>query len=114
MEDCIFCKIISGEIQGDILYRDDEVLAFRDINPVAPTHVLIIPVKHIATIDEIPEKDFSLAGKMLDVARKLAEKEKIKEKGYRLVINNGDDGGQIVKHLHLHLIGGRRLSEKLT
>ncbi len=114
MEDCIFCKIVSGAIPGNIVYRDDDVLAFRDINPVAPTHILIIPVRHIGTIDEIPAEEFSLAAKMLDVARKLAEKEKVARKGYRLVINNGEDGGQIVKHLHLHLVGGRRLSEKLA
>ncbi len=114
MEDCIFCKIVSGTIPGDIVYRDDDVLAFRDINPVAPTHILIIPVKHVRTLDDIPSEEFSLTAKMLAVARKLAEQEKISEQGYRLVINNGEYGGQIVQHLHLHLVGGRRLSEKLA
>ncbi|MBN2240136.1 MAG: histidine triad nucleotide-binding protein [Dehalococcoidales bacterium] len=113
MEDCIFCKIISGDIPGDIVYRDEDILAFRDINPVAPTHILIIPVRHIVTVTDIPDSDMSLASKMMKVAKDLTIEEGITENGYRLVINCGEQGGQIVKHLHMHLIGGRQLSEKL-
>jgi histidine triad (HIT) family protein len=112
MDNCIFCKIIAGEIPGDIVYRDSEILAFRDIHPVAPTHILIIPIRHIVTLNDLSEKDFSLAGKMLNIALKLTKQEGISD-GYRLVINSGDKGGQVIKHLHLHLIGGRQLSEKL-
>lgn len=113
MNDCIFCKIITGSIPGDIVYRDADIVAFRDINPVAPTHILIVPVRHMVNIGEIPEGDFTLAGKMIQVAKKLAEQEGISENGYRLVINSGEQGGQIVQHLHMHLIGGRKLSVKL-
>jgi len=113
MEDCIFCKIIAGDIPGDVVYRDDDVLAFRDINPVAPTHILIVPLQHIVTVADIPDDGFSLAGKMIQVAKNLAVQEEIAEKGYRLVINSGEQGGQIVRHLHMHLIGGRELSTKL-
>ena len=113
MQDCIFCKIISGDIPGDILYRDDEVLAFRDINPVAPTHILIIPVEHVVTVTDIPEDGFSLTARMMKVARDLAIQEGVDKDGYRLVINCGENGRQIVQHLHMHLIGGRKLSESL-
>ena len=113
MDDCIFCKIISGDIPGDIVYRDDEILVFKDINPVAPVHLLIIPLEHIVTVSDIPDDKFSLVARMMKVAKDLADKEEISKDGYRLVINNGQYGGQIVKHLHLHLIGGRNLSEKL-
>jgi histidine triad (HIT) family protein len=113
MEDCIFCKIIAGNIPGDIVYRDDDILAFRDINPVAPTHILIIPVRHYGTLHDIPESEGSLVSWMMKTAAKLAAREGIEKSGYRLVINTGEWGGQVVKHLHLHLIGGRNLSEKL-
>jgi histidine triad (HIT) family protein len=113
MEDCIFCKIISGDIPADIVYRDDQVLAFRDIKPVAPTHILIIPVRHIVKVTDIPDGEMALTQKMMQVAKDLAVGEGIAEKGYRLVINNGEDGRQIVQHLHMHLIGGRRLAEAL-
>lgn len=113
MEDCIFCKIMAGEIPGEIVYRDDEIVAFRDINPVAPTHILVIPVKHVVTINEFSDDEMPLVGKMIGIARKLAIEEGISEDGYRLVINNGENAAQIIKHLHLHLIGGRKLSERL-
>lgn len=105
----LFSKIISGELPGDILYQDDLVTAFRDINPAAPTHVLIVPNKFIATANDLTEDDEQIAGRMLLVARKLAEQEGIAEDGYRLIINCNRHGGQEVYHLHLHLIGGRPL-----
>jgi histidine triad (HIT) family protein len=113
MDDCIFCKIINGDIPSDILYRDDEVIAFRDVNPVAPTHILIIPIEHLTTTQDISDENASLASKIIQTANKLAENEGISENGYRLVINCGEQGGQVVQHLHLHLIGGRQLSNSL-
>jgi histidine triad (HIT) family protein len=108
--DCIFCRIAAEEIPADILHTDEEVIAFRDINPQAPVHVLIIPGEHIATLAELPEEQSALVGHMVDVANKLAISEGISESGYRLVINCGQQGGQDVPHLHIHLVGGRQLS----
>ena len=110
MEDCIFCKIIAGKVPSQILYQDEQVIAFRDISPQAPVHVLIIPKKHIPTIAHLSEADASLAGHMIITANQLAKKEGIAEKGYRLAISCGKEGGQVVPHLHLHLLGGRQLS----
>lgn len=111
--DCIFCKIAAGEVPADILHTDEEVIAFRDINPQAPVHVLIIPGEHIATLAELPEGRSVLVGHMVDVANKLAISEGISESGYRVVINCGQQGGQLVQHLHMHLLGGRQLSGTL-
>ncbi len=111
--DCIFCKIVAGEIPADILYQDEGIVAFRDINPVAPTHLLIIPKEHIPSLVQLPEGESSLIGDMVDAANQLAKREGIAESGYRLVINCGKQGGQLVPHLHMHLIGGRRLSDAL-
>ncbi len=111
--DCIFCKIIAGEIPGDIVYQDEEVIAFRDINPQASTHLIIIPKKHIPSLADLSEADSPLIGHMVTVANQLARKEGIAEKGYRLAINCGEQGGQLVPHLHMHLLGGRRLTGKL-
>ncbi len=111
--DCIFCKIAAGEIPADILYQDEEVIAFRDINPQAPTHVLIIPRQHIASLTDLPEGGSPLVGNMTGVANQLARKEGIAGKGYRVVINCGQQGGQLVPHLHMHLLGGRELSGRL-
>ena len=111
--ECIFCKIIAGEIPSDILYQDDKLVAFRDINPLAPTHVLIIPKKHIPSLGELSEAESSLIGDMAKTAKQLAKEENIAESGYRLVINCGEQGGQLVPHLHMHLLGGRRLSDEL-
>ncbi len=108
--DCIFCQIISGEIPADILYQDEEVIAFRDINPVAPTHLLIIPKRHISSLVHLSEVESSLIGDMVNTANQLAKSEGISENGYRLVINCGKQGGQLVPHLHMHLLGGRQLS----
>ncbi len=110
---CIFCQIVAGEIPTEILYQDEEVIAFRDINPQAPIHLLIIPKRHIPSLTHLSEEDLPLMGHMVDGANQLAKREGIAESGYRLVINCGKEGGQLVPHLHMHLIGGRRLSDEL-
>ncbi len=105
----IFSKIIAGEIPSDTVYQDDLVTAFRDINPVAPTHILIVPNKEIPTVNDISEADEAMVGRMLVVAGKIAKQEGIAEDGYRLIINCGRDGNQEVFHLHMHLLGGHNL-----
>ena len=110
MSDCIFCKMAKKEIKCDLVYEDGNVLAFRDINPQAPTHILIIPRKHISTILDAKESDAALIGHLYLVASELARREKIDEKGFRLVVNCNRDAGQAVFHLHLHLLGGRSFS----
>jgi histidine triad (HIT) family protein len=109
MTDCLFCKIVAGDINSDIIYQDDDVLAFRDVSPQAPTHVLIIPKRHISTINDLQKSDQELVGKLYLTAKLMAEKEGIAEQGYRAVINCNAHGGQSVFHLHLHLLGGRQL-----
>jgi histidine triad (HIT) family protein len=106
---CIFCKIASKEIPSDSVYEDGDFLAFRDINPTAPTHILIIPRKHIATINDLEAADAQLAGRMIVLARDLAAREGLSEKGYRLVFNCQEGAGQSVWHIHLHLLGGRAM-----
>jgi histidine triad (HIT) family protein len=108
--ECVFCQIVAGQLPGDILYQDDQVIAFRDINPQSPTHVLIIPRKHIASLAELAEGETSLMGHMVNIANQLAKSEGVAQSGYRLVVNCGQEGGQLVPHLHLHLLGGRQLS----
>lgn len=108
MEDCIFCKIIKGEIPSEKVYEDDEILAFKDINPIAPVHILVIPKKHIESADDIVEEDELLIGKIFTVIKRLAKENNL-DNGYRIVNNCGEDGGQAVKHLHFHLLGGRKL-----
>ena len=103
----LFTQIIDGEIPADIVYRDDQVIAFKDIHPAAPTHLLIVPIKEIPTANDIAEADEALVGHMFTVAGKLAKEAGIAEDGYRLIINCNRDGGQEVFHLHLHLMGGR-------
>lgn len=109
MSDCIFCKIVSGEIPSEKLYHDEYVTAFRDINPAAPTHVLIVPNRHIPAVNDLTEQDETLVGHLITVARQLAVEAGIADSGYRLIMNNGPDGGQEVFHLHLHLLGGQRM-----
>lgn len=109
MSDCLFCKMASGEIQPDVVYQDDDVIAFRDINPQAPTHVLIIPRKHIATINELEQEDAALVGKLALVAKQVASDEGIAESGYRVLMNCNEGAGQTVFHIHLHVLGGRRM-----
>ncbi len=110
---CIFCKIISKEISAEIIYEDSEILAFPDIHPAAPVHILIIPKKHVESVNNLIGSDAELAGKLILVAKKIAEDRKISEKGYKLLIRTGADGGQEVEHLHLHLIGGAKLYEEI-
>jgi len=109
MENCIFCKIAKKEIPSTAVYEDDHLYAFRDLNPQAPEHILIIPKKHIARVENLQEEDTELMGRIVIAAQKIAEKLDLK-KGYRLVFNNGPDGGQEVEHIHLHLMGGRKFS----
>jgi histidine triad (HIT) family protein len=111
--DCIFCKIAAGGIPADIVYQDDDILVFRDIHPMAPVHDVLIPRKHIASANGLTLSDQALAGKMLLAAKTVAEKEGIAQSGYRLAINCGPDGTQVVQHLHLHILGGRLLSAEL-
>jgi histidine triad (HIT) family protein len=110
MSDCIFCKIVAGEIPSEIVFQDDVCLAFRDINPGAPTHVLIIPKEHIATLNDLTPQHESVVGHILLVAKKIAGQLGVGESGYRVVANCNSDGGQAVFHIHFHLLGGRRLS----
>ena len=109
MRDCVFCKIIARQAPGEILYQDEQVTAFRDIHPVAPTHVLIVPNKHIASVNDLSVEDESLVGHMFSVARLIAEQEGVSEAGYRLIVNTNAHAGQMVYHLHLHVIGGQRM-----
>ena len=110
---CIFCQIVAGKVPGEILYQDEEVIAFRDINPQSPTHLIIIPKRHIPSLAHLSEAESSLIGDMVNVANQLARREGISESGYRLVINCGEQGGQLVPHLHMHLLGGRNLLNEL-
>lgn len=111
--DCIFCKIIQGEIPSTKVYEDETLFAFEDIHPAAPVHILIVPKKHIEGINTFSPEDEPLAGKMFSLARQLAKQQGIAEDGYRLVVNVGSHGGQTVPHLHLHLIGGKPLGVSL-
>ena len=109
MKQCIFCKIINKEAPADIVYEDNSVIVFKDINPSAPIHLLIVPKKHIISIDHLEEQDRELVGYMFLIAKKIAEEQDISKTGYRLIINVGKGSGQIIDHLHLHLLGGREL-----
>ncbi|MDP1845211.1 MAG: histidine triad nucleotide-binding protein [Candidatus Moranbacteria bacterium] len=111
--DCVFCKIARKEIPTEFLYEDDFVAAFRDLHPIAPVHVLVIPKKHIESVAEISGGDELLMGKLITTAKKLAEDLRISKKGYKLLIRVGEHGGQEVGHLHLHLIGGAKLREDI-
>lgn len=109
MEDCLFCKIVAGEIPSDKVYEDDLVFAFRDIDPKAPEHVLVVPKKHLASVMDAGGGDAQYLTAMFDAARTIAKDLGLTDKGFRLVINTGEDGGQTVHHLHLHLLGGRAM-----
>lgn len=109
MDDCIFCKIIDGTIPSENVFESDDVIAFEDINPVAPTHILIVPKKHIATLNDLQETDSTLIGNMILCAKQLAEKRGLSEEGYRTVFNCMAGAGQAVFHIHLHLLGGRQM-----
>jgi len=108
MDNCLFCKIIKGEIPSNKVYEDDEILAFKDINPQAPIHILVIPKKHISCAKDICKEDEALIGRMFTVINKIADEFKL-DNGFRIVNNCGEDGGQEVMHLHFHLLGGKKL-----
>ncbi len=108
-KECLFCKIISGDIPSNKVYEDDSLFAFYDIDPKAPEHILIVPKKHISRIDELEEEDIELVGKIIFAAKKIAQEKNVKESSYRLVFNNGVLAGQAVFHIHLHLLAGRRM-----
>ena len=108
-QDCLFCKILSGDIPADIIYESADAVAFRDINPQAPTHVLIIPRRHIPTINDLDKNDQIIVGNLYAIAKNLALEEGIADTGYRVVMNCGEGAGQSVFHIHLHLLGGRRM-----
>ena len=107
MSDCLFCKMVAGELKPDVVYEDEQVLAFRDIGPQAPTHVLVIPKKHISTSNDIQPEDAQLIGALYLAAKQVAAAEGIAEEGYRTVMNCNAGAGQAVFHIHLHLLGGR-------
>lgn len=109
MTDCLFCKMVSGEIKPDIVYQDEHVLAFRDVNPQAPTHVLVIPKQHISTLNDLDEAHIDTVGRMTLAAASVARQEGFAEAGYRTVMNCNADGGQTVFHIHMHLLGGRSM-----
>lgn len=113
MEDCIFCKIIKREIPSSIVYEDSEIIAFRDVNPQAPIHILVIPKKHIESLVNLTEEDEKVVGKIYTVINKIARQEGIDKKGFRVIVNCGEDGGQEVKHLHFHILGGKKLGLKI-
>ncbi len=114
MKDCLFCKIINGDIPSEKVYEDEEILAFKDIQPAAPIHILVIPKKHIDSLANIEEDDEKIIGKIYMVINKIAEDQQFKDKGYRVIVNCGKDGGQEVMHLHFHLLAGKPLGEKIV
>jgi len=114
MQDCIFCKIVAKEIPAALLYEGDKVVAFADIQPQAPVHILVIPKKHYSNLGEVPAEEMGVLQEMVTAARSLAEKQGIHEKGYRLALNTNREGGQSVYHVHLHLLGGKQLGPSLV
>ncbi|HOW57136.1 MAG TPA: histidine triad nucleotide-binding protein [Smithellaceae bacterium] len=113
MSDCIFCKIIRGDIPCAKVYENDKILAFDDINPMAPVHVIIIPKRHFSTLLDLDAENIDLAGDLIAAAQKVAEIKGIEGRGFRTVINCNAEGGQVVFHLHMHVLGGRKLSDEL-
>ncbi len=111
--DCIFCKIANKKVLADIIYEDDEIMAFKDVHPLAPVHVLIIPKKHIKTINDLEGEDETLAGKMVLTAKKIAVDQGVSDDGYKLLFRVKKHGGQEIDHIHLHLIGGAQLYEEI-
>ena len=110
---CLFCKIASKEIPADIVYEGEDIIAFKDVNPIAPVHILVIPEKHIETVNDFRPEDEKLAGKMIIIAQGLAKEFGIAKNGYKLLFRIGEDGGQEIQHVHLHLIGGAKLYEEI-
>jgi len=113
MEDCVFCKIINKELESKIVFENDEIMAFESIQPMAPIHILIVPKKHIESVAHLEGDDFDLVGRIVKVGKELAEDLKISEKGYKMMFHVGEHGGQEIKHLHLHLLGGAKLKEEI-
>lgn len=114
MNDCIFCKIINKEIPSQIVYEDDEILAFKDINPVTPIHILVIPKKHIESVNKLEKEDEALVGKIFTVINKIAKSEGFEQSGFRVISNCGEDAGQEVKHLHFHVLAGKKMGTKIV
>lgn len=114
MEDCIFCKIAKGEIPSEKVYEDEEILAFKDIQPAAPIHVLVIPKKHITNLMEVSSEDNALMGKIVTVMQKIAKELGVDEKGFRIISNCGPDSGQEVMHLHFHFLAGQKMGPKIV
>ena len=113
-DNCIFCKIVNGEIPSSKVYEDDEILAFNDINPAAPIHILVIPKKHIASLAHMEKEDEAIVGKIYGVINKIAEEKGFKENGYRVIVNCGKDAGQEVMHLHFHILAGAKFGDKIV
>ena len=109
----VFCKILKGELKADVVYKDKDFWVIKDINPNAPVHLLIIPVKHFESIKDLKDSDSEVMGRIFRVAEKVAKKIGINDRGYRLIVNEGQDGGKLVPHFHMHLLGGKRLGPKL-
>lgn len=114
MDDCIFCKMVKGEIQTNKVYEDEEILAFYDINPATPIHILVIPKKHIDCIAHIEKEDERIIGKIYGVINKIAEDKGFKENGFRVIVNSGKDSGQEIMHLHFHVLAGTKMGEKIV
>ena len=114
MEDCLFCKIIKGEITSTKVYEDEDILAFNDINPAAPIHILVIPKKHIESLAHMQKEDEAIVGKIYGVINKIAEEKGFKDNGYRVIVNCGKDAGQEVMHLHFHVLAGAKFGDKIV
>ncbi len=114
MEDCLFCKIIKGEIPSTKVYEDEDILAFNDINPAAPIHILVIPKKHIESLANMQKEDEAVVGKIYGVINKIAEEKGFKDNGYRVIVNCGKDAGQEVMHLHFHVLAGAKFGDKIV
>ena len=114
MEDCLFCEIIKGEIPSTKVYEDEEILAFNDINPAAPIHILVIPKKHITSLAHMEKEDEAIVGRIYGVINKIAEEKGFKESGYRVIVNCGKDAGQEVMHLHFHILAGAKFGDKIV
>lgn len=113
MDDCIFCKIVKGEIPSDKVYEDEKVLAFKDINPEAPVHILVIPKEHIKSVNEVNDENASIVAHIFTIISKIAKEQGIDKDGYRVISNIGDNAGQTVHHMHFHILGGAKLPLKL-
>ena len=114
MEDCLFCKMITGEVPCNKVYEDEEILAFYDINPAAPIHILVIPKRHIVSLAHLEKEDEAIVGKIYGVINQIAEEKGFKQDGYRVIVNCGKNGGQEIMHLHFHILAGKELGEKIV